>query len=71
METSAGLGFGLLESFWKTIKCIDDGRLNVNDCLHGFVKKRGGCGTTGIEAKLLQQLSYLKPKADTLVWDLY
>ena len=55
-------GIGLLEPFWKTIECIIDDRLNVvdfNDCLHGFVKKRG-CGTAGIEAKLLQQLSYLQ-----------
>ena len=39
-----------------------DNRLQVvdfHDCLRGFVKRRG-CGTAGIEAKLIQQLAALK-----------
>ena len=44
------------------MKIIMDNRLQVvdfHDCLHGFVKRRG-CGTAGIEAKLIQQLAALK-----------
>ena len=55
-------GIGLLKPFWKVLKIIVDNRLQViefHDCLHGFVKGRG-CGTAGLEAKLVQQLTYLE-----------
>ena len=55
-------GIGLLEPFWKVIEMIMDTRLNViefHECLHGFVKKKG-CGTAVLEAKLVQQLAYLR-----------
>ena len=55
-------GIGLLEPFWKVIEVIMDSRLAVikfHDCLHGFVTKRG-CGTASLEAKLAQQLAYLR-----------
>jgi len=59
-------GIGLLDPLWKVIECLIDARLNaiqfhVHDCLHGFVRKRGcGTGTAVLEAKLVQQLSYLR-----------
>ena len=52
----------MLEPFWKVIEMIMDTRLNVikfHECLHGFVKKKG-CGTAVLEAKLAQQLAYLR-----------
>ena len=55
-------GIGLLEPFWKVVEIIMDKRLNevkFHDCLHGFVTKRG-CGTAGLEAKLTQQLAYIR-----------
>ena len=55
-------GIGLLDPLWKVIECVVDERLEAvefHDCLHGFVKKRG-CGTAGTEAKLLQQLAYIR-----------
>ena len=55
-------GIGLLEPFWKVVEGIMDVRLGViefHPFLHGFVKGRG-CGTAGIEAKLAQQLAYLR-----------
>mmetsp|Transcript_21821 Transcript_21821/g.47506 ORF Transcript_21821/g.47506 Transcript_21821/m.47506 type:complete len:265 (+) Transcript_21821:1172-1966(+) len=55
-------GIGLLEPFWKVLEIIMDRRLQVvtfRDCLHGFVKGRG-YGTAGLEAKLVQQLVFIK-----------
>ena len=55
-------GIGLLRPFWKVMEIIMDNRLQVvdfHDCLHGFVKGKG-CGTVGIEAKLVQQLAVLE-----------
>jgi hypothetical protein len=55
-------GIGLLEPFWKVMEIIMDSRLHVvefHDCLHGFVKGKG-CGTAGIEAKLVQQLAFIE-----------
>ena len=55
-------GIGLLEPIWKVIEMVMDTRLNVikfHDCLHGFVKKRG-CGTATLEAKLVQQLCFIR-----------
>lgn len=55
-------GIGLLEPIWKVVEMIMDRRLNIvkfHDCLHGFVKKRG-CNTAGLEAKLAQQLAYIR-----------
>ena len=55
-------GIGLLEPFWKVVEGIMDVRLGViefHPFLHGFVQGRG-CGTAGIEAKLAQQLAYLR-----------
>ena len=57
-------GIGLLESIWKVLERIMDRRLNtieLHDCLHGCRAHRGTC-TGVIEAKLAQQLSYLKLK---------
>eukprot|EP00957_Ditylum_brightwellii_P061037 4633286-Ditylum_brightwellii.AAC.1 len=55
-------GIGLLEPFWKVIEKVMDGRLEVvkfHDCLHEFCTGRG-TGTAIIEAKLVQQLAYIK-----------
>ena len=55
-------GIGLLEPFWKVVEGIMDVRLGIiefHPFMHGFVKGRG-CGTAGIEAKLAQQLAYLR-----------
>jgi hypothetical protein len=57
-------GIGLLEPIWKVIERIIDHWLdafNLHDSLHGCRNKRG-TGTAIIEAKLPQQLSYLKLK---------
>jgi hypothetical protein len=57
-------GIGLLEPIWKVIKQIIDHRLDafkLHDSLHGCRNKRG-TGTAIIEAKLAQQLLYLKLK---------
>eukprot|EP00957_Ditylum_brightwellii_P032207 2441707-Ditylum_brightwellii.AAC.1 len=55
-------GIGLLEPFWKVIKKVMGGRLEVvkfHDCLHCFCTGRG-TGTSIIEAKLAQQLAYIE-----------
>ena len=55
-------GIGLLEVLWKIIEKILDARLQLiplHDCLHGFRKKRG-CGTGIMEAKLAQQLAFIE-----------
>lgn len=55
-------GIGLLDPLWKVVECLLDDRMNViqfHDSLHGFVQKRG-CNTAVLEAKLLQQLAYLR-----------
>ena len=57
-------GIGLLEPILKCIERVIDHRLNaigLHDSLHGCRDKRG-TGTAIIEAKLAQQLSYLKLK---------
>ena len=57
-------GIGLLEPIWKVIEQIMDRRLNaieLHDCLHGCHAHRG-TGTGVLEAKLAQQLLYLKLK---------
>jgi len=57
-------GIGLLEPIWKVLEWIMDCRLdaiNLHDCLHGCRAKRG-TGTAVVEAKMAQQLSYLKLK---------
>jgi len=58
-------GIGLLEPFWKVIEILLDRRLKVIDfhnSLHGFLQGRG-CGTTTMEAKLVQQFAYLEQQA--------
>ncbi len=55
-------GIGLLEQVWKFIEQVIDHRLdtiNLHDSLHGCHHNRG-TGTTIIEVKLAQQLSYLE-----------
>ncbi len=57
-------GIGLLETIWKVIERIIDHRLdafNLHDSLHGC-RNKCGTGTAIIEAKLAQQLWYLKLK---------
>jgi len=57
-------GIGLLEPIWKVLERIMDRRLDtieLHDCLHGC-RAHHGTGTGVIEAKLAQQLSYLKLK---------
>ena len=57
-------GIRLLEPIWKVLERIMDRRLDaikLHDCLHGCHAHRG-TGTGVIEAKLAQQLSYLKLK---------
>ncbi len=57
-------GIGLLEPIWKCIERVIDHRLDsikLHDSLHGRRNKHG-TGTTIIEAKLAQQLSYLEFK---------
>ena len=53
---------GLLKPFWKVLDIIMDNRLHVvefHNCLHGSIKGKG-CGTAGIEAKLVQQLAFIE-----------
>ncbi len=53
---------GLLELLWKVVKRIMDRRLNalsLHEALHGC-RNRRGTGTAILEAKLAQQLVYLK-----------
>lgn len=55
-------GIGLLDPLWKVVECLIDDRMKViefHDSLHGFVQKRG-CNTAVLEAKLVQQLAYLR-----------
>jgi hypothetical protein len=55
---------GLLEPVWKCIEWVIDHQLeaiDLHDSLHGCHNNRG-TGTTIIEAKLAQQLSYLELK---------
>ena len=55
-------GIGLLEVVWKLIKRVLDERMSaieVHDSLHGFRAKRG-CGTGIMEAKLVQQLTFVE-----------
>ena len=55
-------GIGLFEVIWKLIKRVLDewmSQIEVHDCLHGFRAKRG-CGTGIMEAKLAQQLTFIK-----------
>jgi hypothetical protein len=55
-------GIGLLEPIWKVIEWIIECRLDsiqLHDSLHGCRHQRR-MGTTIIEAKLVQQLSYLE-----------
>ena len=50
----------MLEPIWKVVETIIDKRLNnleLHDCLHGFLVKKG-TGTAIIEAKLAQQLVF-------------
>ncbi len=57
-------GIGLLKPIWKVLEQVMDRRLDaikLHDCLHGCRADRG-TGTGVIEAKLAQQLSYLKLK---------
>jgi hypothetical protein len=57
-------GIGLLEPIWKVIERIINHWLdtfNLHDSLHGC-RNKCGTGTTIIEAKLAQQLLYLKLK---------
>ena len=49
-------GIWLLEPFWKVLEISMDNQLHVvefHDCLHSFVNGKG-CGTSEIEAKLVQ-----------------
>jgi hypothetical protein len=53
---------GRLEVIWKLIERVLDERIleiKVHDCLHGFRAKHG-CGTGIMEAKLAQQLAFIK-----------
>ena len=55
-------GIGLMEPIWKIMEGIMNRRLQaiqLHDSLHGSVKRRG-TGTATIEAKLVQQLSYIE-----------
>ena len=55
-------GIGLMEPIWKIMEGIMNRRLQaikLHDSLHGSVKDRG-TGTATIEAKLVQQLSYIE-----------
>ena len=55
-------GIGLMETIWKIVEGIMNKRLHaiqLHDSLHGSVKRRG-TGTATIEAKLVQQLSYIE-----------
>ena len=53
---------GLLKPIWKLIEWMLDkwmSRIEVHDYLHGFWAKHG-CGTGTVEAKLIQQLTFIK-----------
>jgi hypothetical protein len=57
-------GIGLLEPIWKVLERIMDRRLDtieLHDCLHGC-RAHHRIGTGVIEAKMVQQLSYLEMK---------
>jgi hypothetical protein len=55
-------GIVLLEVIWKVIERVLDEKIStipLHDTLHGFRAKRG-CGTGIVEARLSQQLAFLK-----------
>ncbi len=55
-------GIGLLDPFWKVVEKImvcQSGTIEFHPCLHGGLPKRG-TGTATIEAKLVQQLAWMK-----------
>ena len=55
-------GIGLLEVLWKVVEKVVDARLSsidLHDSLHGFRAGRG-CGTSIMEAKLVQKLAFIE-----------